>query len=264
MLIGEGSNGKSTYLKLVRDLFSPHVSGLSLQVIASPEGNFQRIRLRNSLVNIFADLPRQPLRYTEWFKALTGGDQVTADRKNREPIEFVNIAKMFFATNELPIVHDISNAFFRRWVIVEFPHQFPPDPHFYDHTFPSEDRSKILVAGILAFEQALRRGGFSMGGKGSNAAEYREYWMRETNNVYAWVQERIEDGLLIKDENGVISLKEVYDDYIEWCNDREEEAVSKKTFSERMEQLGYKRKRTTRERLLQGLRKPIPHDTQLY
>ena len=104
------------------------------------------------------------------------------------------------------------------------------------------------MAGILAFEQALRRGGFSEGGKGSSAGDYREYWMRETNNVYAWVQERIEEGLLIKDGNGVITLKDAYEDYVEWCKDREEEAVSKKAFGMRMEQLGYRRVDTGKRR----------------
>jgi P4 family phage/plasmid primase-like protien len=255
MLVGEGSNGKSTYLQLVRDLFAPHMVGLSLQTISGPEGRFQLAKLRSALVNVFADLPREPIKYTGWFKVLTGEDVITADRKNREPVEFVNTAKMFFAANELPMVHDTSDAFFRRWIVIEFPHQFEPDPNFYTRTFPPEDRPKILAAGILAFEHALRRGGFSEGGKGSSAAEYREYWMRETNSVYAWLQERIEEGRLVRDPMGSITIKEVYEDYVDWCGESEEEPVSKKAFSGRLEQLGFKRGRTVKERLVLGLRR---------
>ncbi|PMP97720.1 MAG: hypothetical protein C0167_00400, partial [Nitrososphaera sp.] len=120
---------------------------------------------------------------------------------------------------------------------------------------PPEGRPRILAAGILAFEHALRRGGFSEGGKGSSAAEYREYWMRETNSVYAWLQERIEEGRLVRDPMGSITVKEVYEDYVDWCGESEEEPVSKKAFSGRLEQLGFKRAKRGNERLMLGLRR---------
>ncbi|MGC8695497.1 MAG: hypothetical protein ACP5UD_03730 [Conexivisphaera sp.] len=64
----------------------------------------------------------------------------------------------------------------------------------------------------------------------------------------------------MKDPNGAITVREAYGDYTEWCNDREEEALSKKSFSIRMEQMGYRRVEIgkNRERGYAGLRRPQP------
>jgi len=64
---------------------------------------------------------------TGTFKALTGRDTIEADRKFKNTVRFVNYAKMVFASNELPPIRTNSDAFWLRWVIINFPNQFLPE-----------------------------------------------------------------------------------------------------------------------------------------
>ncbi len=75
------------------------------------------------LANIFADLPKQPLKYTGVFKMLTGEDEICADRELRDPIYSKNYTKLIFSANKLPEVIDQTYAFWRRWIVVEFPNR---------------------------------------------------------------------------------------------------------------------------------------------
>ena len=54
------------------------------------------------------------------FKALTGGDRVTAERKFKPPLAFVSYARLLFSANHLPRSSDASYAYYRRWLLVPF------------------------------------------------------------------------------------------------------------------------------------------------
>jgi len=254
MLVGNGANGKSTYLRLLEDLYRPHVVHIGLQVLSDPSQRFAVAGLRSALVNVYADLPRTPLSDSGRFKVLTGGDSITADRKFREPVSFVNGAKLFFSANELPETHDYSVAFWRRWIVVEFPHQFPRDDDFYARAFPEDDRPAILAAAIAAFARALRRGGFA--GVGT-AQDYQEIWKRRTDSVYAFVMEMLESGRYIRDPKGEVDLSLLYSDYVAYVNSSDvfTKPLAKNWFVARLMEMGFGRRHSGSSRFIQGLRR---------
>jgi len=55
---------------------------------------------------------------------LTGGDKIGFEKKNKDPFDDYNYAKMIIASNSLPISQDTSDGFYRRWLIVDFPNEF--------------------------------------------------------------------------------------------------------------------------------------------
>ena len=55
---------------------------------------------------------------------LTGGDPIRAEDKNVRAFTYHNVAKLTFSCNSVPRVPEDSVAYFRRWVIVEFPYSF--------------------------------------------------------------------------------------------------------------------------------------------
>ncbi len=55
---------------------------------------------------------------------LTGGDPIRAEDKNVKSWTYHNVAKLTFSCNKVPRVPEDSTAFFRRWIIVEFPFSF--------------------------------------------------------------------------------------------------------------------------------------------
>ncbi len=243
MLVGEGRNGKSTYLRLVKDILgSENVAAESLQDLTDETKRFTVAQLYHKLANIYADLPSRALKHTGKFKILTGEDTAKAERKFKDPIYFVNYAKLLFSANELPRVADMTPAFWRRWIVIEFPNQFPVNPSFYEETFTEDEKEGAILVSLLAFREVMRRRQFSFE---ETEADYKELWLRKTNSVYAFIQDllaaRLDNYEARKDPSGKVETKLLYRIYVEWCEAEEREAVAKSTFTKELERLGYPR-----------------------
>ena len=238
MLVGDGSNGKSTYLSLLRNILGKeNVVSITLQALA--EQRFAPILLFRKLANIYADLPKSPLRYTGTFKILTGEDQITADRKFKEPISFTNYAKLIFSANELPKVTDQTLAFWRRWIVVDFPNKFPDNPEFKKNVLTLPEKPKLITVSLYALRNVMIRGDFTV------KAEFKDKWLRMTNTVYAFLQDlfegKIEGYRAEKDPDAKIETSELYSIYVNYCNKEELEALAKRDFTIEMERQGFRR-----------------------
>ena len=87
LLLGEGSNGKSTYLRAVGAFVgSTNAAGVSLHKLESDR--FATARLMGKLANICPDLPSTHLTETSVFKAIVGGDDLHAEYNYAESLEF--------------------------------------------------------------------------------------------------------------------------------------------------------------------------------
>ena len=132
MFVGNGANGKSTTLQLLRSLIGPeNIGSLTMQQIT--DRPFTVHRLFGKLVNVCAVLPSKQIFDSGMFKALTGGDTVESEIKfKNETLRFSNTAKMYFSANQIPLSWDTSDAFYRRWFIIEFTKQFKPEEQDLD------------------------------------------------------------------------------------------------------------------------------------
>jgi len=123
VLIGEGANGKSTLLAVIdKFLGRENWTTRSLQDISS--NKFALSDLVGKLANFGAELPSSRLENSAIFKSLVTGDPLPAEKKYEMPFPFRNYAKLIFATNQMPSFADVSSAFYRRWVIINFPNRF--------------------------------------------------------------------------------------------------------------------------------------------
>jgi putative DNA primase/helicase len=125
IFLGDGGNGKSTYLNaLTAFLGKPNVSSLSLHRLESDK--FAAARLVGKLANICADLPSEHLASTSIFKAIVGGDPITAEYKFHDPFDLLPYARLVFSANQAPRSADSSDGFFRRWIVIPFTRTFSP------------------------------------------------------------------------------------------------------------------------------------------
>jgi putative DNA primase/helicase len=240
MLVGEGRNGKSTYLELVKRLLgSDNVVSIKLQDLTNDKTRFMISYLYGKMCNIFADLPSEALRNTGLFKVLTGEDTVTADRKFRDPITFRNYAKMLYSCNELPKVYDMTTAFWRRWLVVEFPNQFPPNEDFkkklYSEILPRY-APRILAYSLLLVRCVVSSGRFSFE---ESEVDYRELWLRETNSVYAFIKDMLKEGVLAEDPEARVKTDELYSLYVKYCSREERDPLGRREFTIELQRLGY-------------------------
>jgi len=255
MLVGEGSNGKSVYLELVRRLVGvENCTSVKLQDLAG-DSRFFASQLYGKMANIYADLPSTLMRETGQFKILTGQDPISADRKYRDPITFVNYAKLLFSCNELPRVEDTTTAFWRRWIVVEFPNRFPQNEEFKRTLFKEllpKVAPKLLAYALLAVAHVVRGGKFSFE---ESEADYRERWLRDTNSVYAFISDMLKLGVLEKREDGRVEAGELYQMYVKYCNMEERDPMDKRKFTMGMERLGYRKVVVRGKHYYKGLNK---------
>ncbi|MEE9237176.1 MAG: phage/plasmid primase, P4 family [Thermoplasmata archaeon] len=210
MFHGSGANGKSTLQGVLRALLGPKsVSAETLQTLS--KSRFATASLWGRLANICPDIPATPLRYTDVFKGLTGGDAVRGERKFRDTFEFVNPAKLIFSANELPPVDDKTYAFWRRWIIVDFPNRFVGDdanPRLLETLTLDEELSGVLNWALAGLDALRARGGFPEG----QADDLREEWQRRSDSLYWFLQERVE-----VDPQGWVAKADFNEAYAAFC-----------------------------------------------
>ena len=140
-LIGSGNNGKSTFLELLQTFLGrDNISGVSPQEFF--KNRFALGRLWNKLANISSDISYEALKNVNKLKEVTGGDRVDVERKFKESFRAKLYAKLIFSTNQTPIVHDKTRAWYRRVYLIEFPKNIKnPDPLIIDKLTNDEELS---------------------------------------------------------------------------------------------------------------------------
>ena len=195
MLVGEGSNGKSTLLAVLRFLLgNQNVTSISLQDICGDR--FASADLYQKFANIAGETRTKKLEETEIFKSLTDGlSFIRVQRKFGQPFEFGNYAKLIFAMNEVPPTKDRTNAFYRRWVIIFFIVKFgdnglPKDNEMIEKITTPDELSGILNWSIEGLQRLNKQGGFS---EKMSDEETENCYERLSNSIGTFLTEHIEE-----------------------------------------------------------------------
>lgn len=118
VLEGHGSNGKSTFMSILRALAGrDNYASLTLSDLRA-EGNRQM--LDGKLFNMAEETPSRSLMESSIFKNLVSGGETQVRQIYKKPYVMRNRAKLIFACNELPGSNDTSLGYFRRFLIVPF------------------------------------------------------------------------------------------------------------------------------------------------
>jgi len=227
-LVGEGSNGKSTFLALVKAFLGiENVSGKGLIDLES--NRFAKANLFGKLANIYADLSDDILQRTGTFKMLTGGDVIGAEKKFRDSFTFVNHAKLLFSCNKLPEVYDDTDAFFRRWIIIVFPNVFygeKRDPNILEKLTVPEQLSGLLNIALEGLQRLLKNGGFSYS---KSTEETREDYIRKSDPLAAFIMDCIKEN-----QSSILLKQQLYSLFAFYCRQNSLPAVNKDTFFKNM------------------------------
>jgi putative DNA primase/helicase len=236
MLLGGTDAGKTSFIKLVKDLLGEsNYSAESMKELFDPDNRFATINLFHKLANLTSETKEYTIDDIDRFKRLTGGDPITADVKFKKPITFTPYAKLIVASNKLPDVKDRNDkAFWRRWLIVEFPNKFPNDDDWYSRTFTEEEKEGILTVSIMAITRVFLRKQFDYE---QTPEQVMGLWLANIDSVYSFVKTYVEKGVLILDpRNGDlwVKRKDLYDMYKDYCLDQGFRGVGKKTFTRKL------------------------------
>jgi len=118
VLYGTGANGKSVFFEVVYALLgAANISSYSLQELTDKTG-YYRAMIANKLVNYASEINGK--LEAAMFKRMVSGEPIPARLPYGIPTQLNQYAKFIFNCNELPKDVELSNAYFRRWLIIPF------------------------------------------------------------------------------------------------------------------------------------------------
>lgn len=247
MFVGFGRNGKSKTVELMKRFIGPeNCSSLPLRSIN--EGSFSLCELFGKMANLAADLSKTDLKETGMIKSLIGRDTVQAPRKYLRDLNFVNYAKMVFAANELPKIYDITDGFWAKWVLIEFPYKFVTkevfdkatekeremwkimDPDIIEKLSCPEELSGLLNYALDGLDRLLENKDFSYS---KSTKEVKDMWIRKSDSFTAFCYDH-----LVEDIESTISkklLRRIYHKYrkkhkLASCSDKAIKITLESTF----------------------------------
>jgi putative DNA primase/helicase len=119
ILYGDGANGKSTFMSVLK-LLAGYENCTSLGIRKLAEPNTARL-VEGKLFNAADETPVDAFRkHAELFKNLVAGGVIDAHKKYHDSYEFRNRAKIIFSCNDLPGISGIDSGITRRLILVPF------------------------------------------------------------------------------------------------------------------------------------------------
>lgn len=230
ILTGEKSNGKSTFMDMVKTVLGENnIAALDLKELGE---RFKTAEMFGKLANIGDDIGDEFIANAAVFKKLVTGDRLNVERKGQNPFDFNNYSKLLFSANNIPRIGKgkDSAAILRRLVIIPFEARFSrddPDFHpFIKYDLRQQDSIEYLIQlGIQGLKRVLLNQKFTESEKVQS--ELDEY--EENNNPVIGFFKSIE-----REEIENEPTNQVYKQYQEYCIVNSLQALSNIEFSKQV------------------------------
>lgn len=215
ILTGSGSNGKSTFLNMLKTMLGRrNLSVLDLKKLGD---RFSTVMLFGKLANIGDDISDEFVTDAAEFKKIVTGETIDAEQKGQPKFDFEPYVKLIFSANNIPRIGKgrDSSAILRRLVIVPFNAKFDDkNPNFKpfigDSLKGQESMEYLIQLGIQGLKRVLINRKFTSSQKVQD--ELQEY--EETNNpILGFFKECQNEEFVIENE----PTNNVYKKYQEYC-----------------------------------------------
>jgi len=232
VLYGKGANGKSVFFDIINELLGPeNLSSFSLQSLTNESG-YQRASLGAKLLNYASEISSH--MDSSYFKQLVSGEPIEARLPYGSPFILEDYAKFIFNANELPRDVEQNEAFFRRFIIINF-----------DTTIPEEERDPYLAQKIIkdelpgVFNWVLAGLTRLLNQKNFSVSEIIKKTILDYKMNSDSVNLFLEDHLYETSTINEIGLHALYLSYNKHTVASGYKAASKRVFADRLRNLGY-------------------------
>ena len=229
ILTGSGANGKSTFLNLLEAFIgTENVSKVPLQELDGHK--FKRADIFRKLVNLFVDLDPKDLDSSTYFKTITSGDQIDAERKNKDPFYFRPYARLIFSCNSIPKSPDKSFAFYRRLMIIPFPNQFTgksADKALIERLKQPDELSGLLNHALVGLKRLFENDGFT---ESESVRKMLEEYKKRNDTIAAFITDCCD----LTDLGADTERQILYDNYSSHCNNSGYSRTGRNEFYERI------------------------------
>jgi putative DNA primase/helicase len=212
LLYGGGRNGKSTFLDIIKEICG-HENCTSISFKDLGE-KFRVAELYNKLVSLSGDISAQPLKDSDLFKQICGGDEITIERKNAHPFTDTVFATLFFSANKLPRTPDTTYGFYRKLVIIPFNANLNKVSLVDGASFHSklmEDVEYIAYKAVLAIKNVLDTTHQFI--EPDCVKDIMNLYKVENSSILSWVQAK----KITTSHMKAVKFDELYAEYNLWC-----------------------------------------------
>lgn len=226
--IGEGMNGKSCFLRLLKKFIgTDNIATTELDILL--KSRFEVTRLHKKLVCIMGETNFNEISQTSIIKKLTGQDMIGFEYKNKNPFQDNNYAKILIATNNLPTTTDKTLGFYRRWCIIDFPNRFSEERDILND-IPDEEYESLALKSLSILKDLITNRRFT---KEGSVEERQEKYESKSDFLQHFI-----DAFVIQAYDGYITSADFYKKFSSWCAEKRHRQLSEKSLSLAMKSKG--------------------------
>ena len=204
-LVGGGSNGKGTYIKLTQK-FLGEENCVASEIKQLAENHFEPAVLFGKLLCVMGEVSHDDLKNTNQLKKLGGEDKISFQFKGKTPFTDDNTATCMCLTNSMPITPDKTQGFYRKWLIIDFLNQFKEIDRGLIGTIPDVEFENLAKKCLRILKELYKNPHFTNEGDFDERAKRYE---ERSNPVMKFVEDRC-----IEEDGEMISLR----DFTNYCN----------------------------------------------
>ncbi len=249
---GEGSNGKSTFWNAIARVlgsYSGTISADALTVGCKRNVKPEMAELKGKRLVIAAELEEGMRLNTSVVKQLCSTDEVSAEKKYKDPFKYTPTHTLVLYTNHLPRVGANDAGTWRRLIVIPFNAKIEGKAHIknYADYLVEKAGGAILTWIIEGAEKAIEKG-FKIRHPKCVADAIERY--HQSND---WLSIFIEDCCEV-DASFTQKSGELYQEYRAYCARTGEYTRSTTDFYTGLETAGFKRKKTRTGSIIAGIR----------
>jgi putative DNA primase/helicase len=235
ILIGTGSNGKSTFLRTLQHVFGDYAATVPMNTLMEQKFGSQQTNDLAYLVGkrfVAASEGERGQKLAESkIKMVTGGDRIVCRSMYKDFFEFDPQFKLWLATNDLPAISGMDDAIWRRIFVIHFPVKFAPEQQ--DKTLTDrlmQEASGIFNWGHQGYREWRQHGLNPPPQVIQSTGTYRN----ENDSVGQWI-----DSACVLEPSAHTTVKELYESYRRWCDNSGLDVLSNACFGKELTRRGF-------------------------
>ena len=239
-LHGNGANGKTTKLEVVRSIMGDYAQKAPGEMITQRryDGGVPNhmARLQGARMAVLNEVEEGRYMAEAQVKDLTGGDTITARYMRAEWFDFTPTHKLWVCGNHKPVIRGTDQGIWRRIRLIPFTVTIPEserDPHL-------KDKLLAEAPGILAWAV---RGCLDWQREGLGTPEIVQVATNSYRGEMDVLGQFLEDSC-VQQPTASVPKGELYTAYEAWCEQSGERPIAKRTFGQRLREKGFEERKS--------------------
>ena len=249
---GEGRNGKSTFWNAIARVLGSYSGSISADILTvgcrrnvKPE----LAEAKGKRLLIAAELEEGMRLNTSNIKQLCSTDEITAEKKYKDPFKYIPTHTLVLYTNHLPKVGAIDDGTWRRLIVIPFEAKIQESKDIKNYTdFLTKNAGGGILSWIIEGAKKIIDDDYKL--KTPKKVQDAIKLYKENNN---WLQHFLDECCEI-DSSYTEKSGKVYDEYRAFCLRMGEFTRSTTDFYTALESENFERRRTNKGVMVRGLR----------